>query len=375
MKKNNLLHSSAKNLEFQDITFAVANASNDGIIIINPEHKISFVNKVLKRWLNWSDINTDKWIEKSDKFAYKEFLEIAEQQTILESLFESVEGKQNLIAESIDIKLKNPIYKYINIYTAPIYHKTEGYKGRVWIIDDQTKEKKIEKAKTEFISIASHQLRTPLTAIRGYLSMITDDPKILKNLDEDTKEFIEAANEGAIRLANIVEDLLNISRLEMGTTAVEPKKFNLKEELSRTIKDYKILAEEKNIKLKTVYSFDKNTKFKTDYNLMQHIISNLTDNAVKYTPPKGEVVLKFEVKNNQLNIVIKDSGIGIPKKQQERIFEKFFRADNVRNEDFRGTGIGLYYVKSLIDSLNGNITFKSEEDKGTTFYIDIPNKT
>ncbi len=374
MKKNNLLHSSAKNLEFQDITFAVANASNDGIIIINPEHKISFVNKVLKRWLNWSDINTNKWIGETDKKAYKEFLEISEQQTILESLFKSVEGKQNLIAESIDIKLKNPIYKYMNIYTAPIYHKTEGYKGRVWIIDDQTKEKKIEKAKTEFISIASHQLRTPLTAIRGYLSMITDDQELLKQLDDDTKEFIEAANEGAVRLADIVEDLLNISRLEMGTTVVEPKKSNLKEELTKIIQNYKILAKEKDIEIKTEYKFEKDTEFKTDYSLIQHIVGNLTDNAIKYTPPQGHVTISFSIKNNLLRISIRDSGIGIPKKQQERIFEKFFRADNVRNEDFKGTGIGLYYVKSLIDSLNGEISFESKENQGTTFYISIPEK-
>ncbi|MBD3329871.1 hypothetical protein GF357_05250 [Candidatus Dojkabacteria bacterium] len=366
-----------KSIQSKNLAFAVANASNDGIMIIDGNHKISFVNKVLKSWLLWSDINADDWLTLPDEEVYRQLCDLTVSTNLLKAVTDSVQGKENLIAETLDIEWRNEIYKYINVYTAPMVMEDGDHVGRIWIFDDRTKETRIERAKTEFISIASHQLRTPLSAITGYLSMIIDGDA--GEIEGELKEFIEAAYEGADRLAEIVEDLLKISRLEMGSTAVEKEKKNLSEVFDRITAPYVKLANEKGVLFKEDYDFD-DLEFKLDENLLSHIVGNILDNAIKYTPSGSEVWLKARAgrgcrKINDkacLIVDIVDSGIGIPKEQQNRIFEKFFRADNVRKEDFQGTGIGLYYVKKLVDALGGRISFKSGLNKGTRFSIVIP---
>lgn len=366
-----------ESLQSKNLAFAVANSSNDGIMIVDADHKISFVNKVLKSWLMWSDIDADEWLTMKDSDIYKLICDLTVNTELLKAVTDSVQGKENLIAETLDVEWKNEIYKFINIYTAPMVMEDGDHVGRIWIFDDRTKETKIENAKTEFISIASHQLRTPLSAITGYLSMIRDGDA--GEISGELKEFVEAAYEGADRLAEIVEDLLNVSRLEMGTTVVEKKKSNLDEVFDRITAPYVKLANEKGVLFKEDYSFD-GLKFSVDENLLSHIVGNIVDNAIKYTPSGKEVWVKARAGrgckkiNNKpcLHIEISDSGIGIPKEQQKRIFEKFFRADNVRREDFKGTGIGLYYVKKLVDALGGRVSFESNVGDGTRFTVMIP---
>lgn len=359
--------------ETNPIAQAMADASNDGILLIDCNHKVALVNNKLKLWLKWNHINTDSWIGKLDKTVYKHISNITVGSKEINKLFKSVTGTPNLIAQTLNIELKNRTYKYMNVYTSPIFHEVENYLGRLWIFDDRTKEVSVDKMKTEFISIASHQLRTPLSITKGYLAMILGgDAGVLTG---PMKEFIESSFTGACRLDEIIEDLLKVSRMEMGKTQPEKHLVSPKEVIDSIVNNYQETAKSKKLTIEENLIFHY-SKLKLDDKLLQHAIGNILDNAIKYTPEGKKVFVRAEdfekKKEKYLHIEIEDQGIGIPPEQKKFIFEKFFRADNVRSEDFSGTGIGLYYVAKIIDALRGKIWFNSELNKGTTFYIQIP---
>lgn len=354
------------------VVHAVADASNDGMLLFDKKHRLVLINREFISWTKWIGINIKDWVGALDKEIYKKLSEFIEESELFESLYQSVAGKENLIAETIDITLKNEIYKYLNVYTAPVYTKDEGYFGRIWIFDDRTTEVKVDKMKTEFISLASHQLRTPLTIITGYLSMLLEGDA--GKMTKEVTEYVQNAFSGAEELIEIVEGLLKISRLDSGSIKPNKGEYDIKKMMQDTVKLYEEEAKKKGIKIKHKYS-TLNMKFKTDAKLLKQAIGNLLDNAIKYSANDTEVVLKVRIKNldkeRKLFISVADQGVGIPKEQQQDVFTKFFRADNVRTKDFKGTGLGLYYVRSVISSLNGKVWFKSKLGKGTTFFVEI----
>lgn len=360
-----------KALMGDSITHAVANAAKDGILLIDTDQKVAFINNTLREWLLWLGIESKHWIGMHDTLVYKTFLEYSKEPRDLNQLFDSV-SDNDLISDSIEIEFTNDIYKYVQLYTSPIVRNGSGYLGRLLLFENKTKEKKVDQMKTEFISIASHQLRTPLSAIKGYLSMLIDGDA--GEIPDEANEYVEMALEGADRLVNIVEDLLNVSRLEMGRTTPDKEKRSVNEAI-KSITQYQLpQIQEKRQKLERNLP-DPGVVFNLDSHLLTHIVGNILDNAIKYTPKGGTISLTasiVEKKEKLLHIEVKDSGVGIPKIQQNHIFEKFFRADNVRTEDFTGTGIGLYYVYKLVSSLRGRVWFESAEGKGTTFFIEIP---
>ena len=171
-------------------------------------------------------------------------------------------------------------------------------------------------------------------------------------------------------MVNLVNALLNVSRLELGTFAVEPKLIELAEFVDVIIKDAKQETKRKKLQVKSFIS-GKST-VNVDLNILHIVIQNLISNAIKYTPDKGQITMDINNKDHELLIKIVDSGYGIPKDQQDKVFTKFFRAENIRTQNTDGTGLGLYVVKSMLEKIGGKIWFESEENKGTTFYVDIP---
>jgi PAS domain S-box-containing protein len=242
--------------------------------------------------------------------------------------------------------------------------------GVIKIMRDVTYEKEIDKVKTEFVSIISHQLRGPLSSVKLYTEMILNGdtgevtPKQRKYLDEiyhDNLWMIEMVN-----------TLLDVSRLELGIFKIEPKPTDIIALTESVIKEQEFKIKDK--KLKVTKNFDKNISiFSTDPKLLHMVLQNLLSNAVEYTSSEKEIEFSVSLDNKKsLYIKIADHGYGIPKKQQNQIFTKLFRADNVKYKGIDGTGLGLYIVKSIVEKLNGKIWFESEEDKGTTFYITLP---
>lgn len=252
---------------------------------------------------------------------------------------------------------------------APLTGRDGKVTGCVVVFRDVTKEREVDRAKTEFVSLASHQLRTPLSAINWYAEMLIagDAGKV----NPEQKEYLDEIYKGNQRMVDLVNSLLDVSRIELGTFAVEPVEVNLRELLDININELKNKVESK--KMKLISKVDpKLKKYLGDPKLLNIIFQNLISNAVKYTPEKGEV--KVEIKKSVDNIIftVTDSGIGIPVAQQEKIFTKLFRADNVRETDTEGTGLGLYIVKSIIKQSGGSISFVSKQDKGTTFTVLLP---
>lgn len=233
--------------------------------------------------------------------------------------------------------------------------------------------KELDKMKSEFVSIASHQLRSPLTAISGYTSMLTEGS--FGKLPEKAREAVARIQESSRMMTVSVEDYLNVSRIQSGNMKYELSDFNLRDLVSKTVDDQRRVAMKRGL---LITFSDKLAGSKgitnADIGKTKQIIFNLTDNAMKYTPKgKIEVVVKEDMKNKVLSVHISDSGIGMKEGQAEELFEKFSRAKNANSINVTGTGLGLYIARKMANDMGGDITASSPgENLGSTFTLTLP---
>jgi PAS domain S-box-containing protein len=266
---------------------------------------------------------------------------------------------------------------------APIRDAQGAIQGAIIVFRDVTTEYQLDKAKTEFVSLASHQLRTPLSAINWYSEMLLngDAGKLNKNQHEYIQEIFEGNN----RMVELVNSLLDVSRLEVGKLENKPAPTDLGEIVESLHKE--LTTSIKNKGLKFTMSVDKLPLIVADPKQLRMILQNLMSNSVKYTPDKGAVTVTLrrateadlaaaglKTQGSAWYFCIEDSGYGIPKEQQAKIFTKLYRADNVRKLDVEGTGLGLYIVKEVVEKLGGHVWFDSVEQAGTTFHVVVPFK-
>lgn len=241
--------------------------------------------------------------------------------------------------------------------------------GAIMVIRDITQEKHIDHVKTEFVSLASHQLRTPLTTINWYTeNLLTgeDGP-----LNDQQRSSITTVHDASVHMVQLVNALLNVSRLELGTFMVNPTDVDVKQIVQDTISEFTPILAQKDISIQ-YKNQDTMPHIKLDAKLTGIVIHNIISNAVKYTPKSGSIFISLNHDEQHVTITVQDTGYGIPQYQQSKIFTKLFRADNVQKHSTEGTGLGLYIVKSILEATGGTITFNSEENKGTTFYIKLP---
>jgi len=237
------------------------------------------------------------------------------------------------------------------------------------ILHDVTREKLIERLKSQFVSVAAHQLRTPLSIIKWSLSMMIQGE--LGSLTGEQKEILEKTNQTNERMILLINDLLNVARIEEGRFIYKPQAVDFTELLERIIKPIQLLAEEKKVKLDVDLS-EESKVIKADTEKLVLAVKNLIENAIYYTEPGGSVTVCLKKRGNELEFFVKDTGIGIPKDQQHRIFDKFFRGDNAVRKETEGTGLGLFIAKNIIEAHGGKIWFESREGKGTTFFFSLP---
>ncbi|MFA6193866.1 MAG: HAMP domain-containing sensor histidine kinase [Parcubacteria group bacterium] len=230
------------------------------------------------------------------------------------------------------------------------------------------KSQELDQAKTEFVGLASHQLRTPLTAVSWFTEMLLK--KDFGNLNEKQEDYLSEIYAGNQKMIDLVDDLLNTSRIDMGTIKVKPELINLVEIMESILSEFLPQISQKNISIEK--KFSRNLPLvKIDPEHLEIVFQNILSNAVKYTPPKGKIAIEMRRQNSHILVKIADNGWGIPAAQQKKIFTKLFRADNVRKKDTEGTGLGLYIARSIIKKSGGKIWFESKENKGTTFYITL----
>lgn len=262
---------------------------------------------------------------------------------------------------------------YTSIATiTPILRKTDVIMF-VSTEEDVTALRNVDKAKSEFVSFASHQLRAPLSTVNWYTEMLLggDAGKVPK----EQRNYIKEIRVAGQHMAELIRSLLDISRIEAGSFSIEPVQANMEIIVKEVIDEQKneILRKKTSISLSPIKNIP---IIYGDPKLLHMIVQNLLSNAIKYTPEKGDVKLEL-LPYGSKNILLKvsDNGYGIPKNQQAKIFTKLFRADNVSSMSTEGTGLGLYIIKSIVNKTGGKIWFESEENKGSTFYVSIPIKT
>lgn len=245
--------------------------------------------------------------------------------------------------------------------------------GAVIIFRDYSHELMVEKAKDEFISITSHQLKTPLTSMRMFIELLKDEKT--GRLSRTQLEYIENLKLSTDRMLELVSNFLSISKLEIGRLDSAPESTNVEQLINMQIAELSPLLAEKNIKL----TFEKPKDMQdiiVDASLLAEALHNLLANAIRYSKPKAaKIAIAIECEGKDCLISITDNGIGIPDSAKTHMFERFYRADNAADHQQDGTGLGLYLVKKIVESLKGKIWYESQENKGTTFYLSLPKAT
>lgn len=254
---------------------------------------------------------------------------------------------------------------------SPLKAVEEGTINYALVFRDVTTEREIERMKSEFISITSHQLRTPLSSIRWYMEMLLAEDA--GKLNEIQKDFTNEAYQSTKKAVELINNLLDVSRIEGGGIKYVKKQVQLESVIEEAISDVSAFAIASNIKIVKDFKEEKFPLLNIDAQKIYQVIQNLVVNAISYSKGKGKVVVSLEKKDNNLVFSCTDSGIGIPKDEQKNIFKKFQRGTNAVNTGVQGSGIGLYICKIFTEQMGGKIWFESEgEGKGATFYVSFP---
>ena len=355
---------------FRDITnrkLAIDDAS-DHVVVTNPEGKIIYANKAAERMTGFKreemiGKTSSLWgncIEKSHNpnisFCTRAWDMITETNT-------------SFIGEVVNQRKNGE--KYIaDLHISPVYEEDEII-FYIAIERDITRLKEIDRAKTEFVSLASHQLRTPLTSISLSTELLLRG--IAGNVEPDQKKYLEEIFSSSLKMKELIDSLLNITRIELGTFVIKSEPMSIEDEVNHILEVLKLQIKDKKIKL--AKRVEKNLPIIIfDRNILNIIIENLLTNSIRYTPLGGRIFLNINKKGQELLISVSDTGCGIPKEQQKNIFNKSFRAENAKEICIDGAGLGLYTAKSLAKVTGSKIWFDSEEGKGSTFYLSIPLK-
>lgn len=237
-------------------------------------------------------------------------------------------------------------------------------------LHDLSREEELERMKLDFVSMTSHELKTPLTSIIGYLSVFTEENK--GKLPKEEMELVDKSLISAQQLFALVQNLLNVDKVERGQMSVSPEPVDYLPILSKAVDDLKNQSSQKNIVLNLNLPSQGMPKVLADPIRMSEVLTNLISNAINYTNPGGKVEVSAALSPNEVTTTVSDNGVGIPKEALSHLFSKFFRVSNSSQKMSKGTGLGLYITKSIIEKLNGKIRVESELGKGSKFYFTLP---
>ncbi len=335
---------------------AIIDSLTDGLMVFDEKGKLSLINPTAQKIFEIGKEVLDKSIVEFLNFPNLKNLFYFLGKEIKEIFRKELEIRKNLILE---------------VTSLPIL-KEEKKLGNLVILHDITREKIIERTKTEFVSISAHQLRTPLSEIKWILETLSKEK--LGKLTEGQKEILEKAYNSNKRILALVDDLLDVVKIEEGRRLYELTLSNFEEVIQSVIESYQEKIEKKQIKFEFLVPGNKLPKIKIDTKKISLAIQNLLENAIRYTLPGGMITIALNSTEKEIEFSIEDTGIGISKNQQQNVFQKFFRGSNAVKIETEGNGLGLFIAKNIIEAHNGKIWFQSEEGKGTTFYFNLPLK-
>ncbi len=340
---------------------SIIDAIADGVMTIDEVGAVSLVNPAIE---SWTGLRRDVLIGKPWHTA---FMLVDERDApVLDALIPASArgghvGRRDFILKSRVRSMP------VSVSIAPLTFGTRE-EGSVVVFRDVTVEKRIDRAKSEFISVASHQLRTPLTSMNWYVEAVLggDFGKIPKAFVEP----LRTVHVSGRRLASLINALLNVSRIEMGNLRISPTPTDLNAVCDEVVKESTKAIVEKDLKITLKHG--EIPSIPLDRSLVKIVVQNLVTNAIKYTPAKGTVTITLRKDGEAVTLSVADTGVGIPEDQQGNIFKKMFRAANAVKTVPDGTGLGLYIAKSIVERFDGDLSFVSRTGKGTTFTARFP---
>ena len=260
----------------------------------------------------------------------------------------------------------------VDIHVSPLMDENRAVTGAVLVLNDVSELANLERVRRDFVANASHELKTPITAIRGLTETMLDDP----SMDDETRlRFVERISAQSMRLSVLVTDLLAISRLEADQAEQKHDLIDMQELVKRSVSAAKAACVEKQLEL-SLDPDDTISDMKAmtvgDMQSLSQMVDNLLDNAVKYTPSGGRVSVRLTASDHQIQLQVSDTGIGIDNLARQRIFERFYRVDKARSRDLGGTGLGLSIVKNIAEQHGGAVQLESELGVGSTFTVTLP---
>ncbi len=296
----------------------------------------------------------------------KRIWEVTRTREICEALTEALRSNSEVLKE-ISI-VDRPRDRAIKIHASPLKDSEGRLAGAVVLLHDITALRRLETVRRDFVANVSHELKTPLTAVRGLVETMLDDPDIDS---ETSKRFLEKIHRQAMRLSALVTDLLTLSRVDRETTDLERTVIDLRQPVRESLRTLASSAEAKAITVQASMPED-SVKILGDSEALRQAVDNVLDNAIKYTPEGGRIALELKRNGDQASLSIEDSGPGIDPQHKDRIFERFYRVDKARSRELGGTGLGLSIVKHIAQAHDGEVYLESEPGQGSIFTISLP---
>ncbi len=343
----------------RDKVRSILNSLEDGIIILDNEKRVLLINPPARDMLRmYEDFVGPELIKDDFSESFAELIQVIRDQPKTKQLGQEVkvtEGEHS---------------SHIQVDAIPIHAADGSIISWIKMLHDITREKELDSIKSDFISIAAHQLRTPLAALKWFFKIMLEGDA--GEMTPQQQEFMEKAYTRNDEVIEIVNNLLDISEIEEGRFPYEFTEQDLTVVIEEIFKSVQIDAERCGVGVQFDRPSTSLPPIEIDKQKLRIAIQNLVDNAIKYSPKGSKVTITTRLKNNRYYVSIADQGIGIAKEDQPKIFSKFFRGKNAREKETTGSGLGLYIVKNIVQKHRGQIWFESEVGNGSTFYITLP---
>ena len=332
---------------------AIFNSMIEGVIAVDKKGRVASINPTIEKIFN---------ISKKDAEG-RYFLESIPNTDISE-IINSVFQKGELVSK--EIYLTWPVHKVFQINALPIFEKSQII-GCLVVIHDITEIRKLETMRRDFVTNVSHEFKTPLTSIKGFVETLLEGALEDK---EHSRQFLKIIQDHAEQLNNLVGDLLSLSHIESREIKLEKEALNLKGLVDKVFLGFKAQLNKKSIDAQNLLSAD--LIVSADKDKLEQVFTNLIDNAIKFNKDSGSIKIYSEDLNDKIKITVEDSGVGIPEKHIPRIFERFYMVDKARSKQLGGTGLGLSIVKHVIELHKGNVGVESAEGFGSKFFFTLP---